>query len=190
MGLKLLVPPVQEPVTVEEMKTYLRVDGTELDGYILTLISAAREYVESYQNRSLVTQTWELVLDSWPTWPLELPRSPVQSIQNIRYRDKDGVETVWDTANYLVDADSDPGRVALAKGVSVPAAELLPIGGVRIRYVAGYGTGQLPQRTKLAMKMLVAHWFDNVEAILIDSSSKEAEFTISALLGQEKVMAG
>lgn len=186
MGLKLLIPPVHEPITIDEMKTYLRVDGNELDDYLPTLISSAREYVESYQNCSLVTQTWELILDSWPDWPLSLPRSPVQKVESIRYMDKHGTEHIWEATNYLVDADSDPGRVTLARGISVPAAELVPIGGIRVRYVAGYGSpGQLPQRTKLAIKMLAAHWVESIEAIL-DSDSTETEYTISALLGQEK----
>ena len=45
-------PPAVEPVTVAEAKAHLRVDISDDDTYIGTLITAAREWCEEYLDRS------------------------------------------------------------------------------------------------------------------------------------------
>ena len=46
-SLTTLTEPVNEPVTLVEAKAYLRVDTTDEDTLIATLITAARQWVES-----------------------------------------------------------------------------------------------------------------------------------------------
>ena len=42
-----------EPVTLAEIKTYLRIDGGEEDTLLAALIPIAREHCENYLNASL-----------------------------------------------------------------------------------------------------------------------------------------
>ncbi|MCK9569543.1 head-tail connector protein [Candidatus Pacearchaeota archaeon] len=69
-------PPQDEPLEIEEAKTHLRIDSTDEDEYIQTLIISAREYCENFQNRAYITQTLELWLDEWPEY-FALPRPPL-----------------------------------------------------------------------------------------------------------------
>ena len=73
-------PPAVEPVTLSEAKAHLRVDSTDDDAYIATLITAAREWVEAYLDRTLVHTQWVMRFDRFPpsgTQAVELPRPPM-----------------------------------------------------------------------------------------------------------------
>jgi uncharacterized phiE125 gp8 family phage protein len=54
----LKTAPTIEPITLEEAKTHLRVGRRRRGRSDRSLIQAAREYVETFTNRALVTQTW------------------------------------------------------------------------------------------------------------------------------------
>ena len=172
-------------VTVQLVQVY----GSE-DSLLAGLIQAAREYAEGYQNRALCTQTWELVLDDWPRGDyVDIPLPPLQSVTDIKYKDNAGTETTWAATDYIVDTDSFVGRVALAYGCSWPNTILYSVGGIRIRFVAGYGTAAyVPQVVKQAILLLAAHWYENKETVLVGSISKEIEFTVHALLGLNRVI--
>ena len=156
------------------------------DTLLTGLIQAAREYVEGYQNRALCPQTWELVLDNWPYGDcMEIPKPPLQSIADIKYKDSAGTETTWDSANYIVDTDSFLGRVAPGYGLNWPAETLYPAGAIRVRYVAGYTT--VPQTTKQAMLLLIGHWHENREGVS-EKSMQEIPFAVKALLNLHRVI--
>ncbi len=167
MALRLITPPAEEPITLAQAKAHLRVDTSDEDALITSLITAAREYCESFQNRALITQTWELVLDAWPAFPVTLPLPPLQSVTSVKYTDCVGIETTWAASNYIVDTDDEMGgRIGLAYGITLPTTTLQPINGIRIRYVAGYGAAaNVPQAVKQAMLLYIANRFENREAV-------------------------
>ncbi len=189
MALKLITAPAAEPVTLTEAKTHCAVDGNDHDTLLTSLIQAAREYAEGYQNRALVTQTWELVLDDWPAEDyIEIPLPPLQSITSIKYKDTDGTETTLGTDQYIVDTDSFLGRAALAYNCSWPTTTLYPVAGIRIRFVAGYGlAASVPQATKQALLLLIGHWFANRETAS-ERSMQDIPFATKALLDLNRVV--
>lgn len=56
MSVVVTVPPATEPVSVAEAKAFLRVDGTEEDGLIATLIASARSWVEHKTGLAIITR--------------------------------------------------------------------------------------------------------------------------------------
>lgn len=137
MPLKLIIQPAAEPVTLAEVKTHTQVEHTADDALIGTLISAARQDAEHRIGRSLVTQTWEQILDAFAD-PIYLPNPPIASIVTVKYIDSAGVEqTVLNTA-YTLDADNEPGRVKPTFGTAWPTPRVQS-NAVRVRYTAGYG---------------------------------------------------
>lgn len=79
MSLKISVAPLIEPITLAEARLHLRVDSTDEDTLITSLIAAAREDCEAFQNRKYLTQTWEYWLDSFPSTDfIEIPNPPLQ----------------------------------------------------------------------------------------------------------------
>lgn len=166
MALKLITAPASEPVTLTEAKAHLRIDTTDDDALITSLIIAARSEAEKITRRALVNQTWELALDSFHCREISLPFPRLQSVTSVKYVDVSGVEQTLDTLMYQVDADSEPARIAPVYGAFWPAT-MVQLNAVRIRYVAGYGAAAatVPDAIKAWIKVRVATLYENREGI-------------------------
>ncbi len=188
MLVRVVVPPEEEPVSLEEAKAHLRVDGYHEDALIAALITAAREYAEGFQQRALVTQTLELTLDCFPiSGEIELPRPPIQAVESITCTLADGSTITVDPSSYVVDAPS--GRLALAYGASWPAVTLAPVGGVKIRYRAGYGDAtKVPAKVKQAILLIVGHWYANREDVVVATVANRLPMAAEALLWQDRLL--
>lgn len=73
MNLYLLTPPAAEPVELDDLKTALRIDGTEFDVLLPGLVAAARQVAEQETGRAFVAQTWRAELEDWPAETDEIP---------------------------------------------------------------------------------------------------------------------
>lgn len=187
MALKLITPPAEEPVTLTQAREHLRATSTEEDAKILALIMAAREHVEDYTRRRLITQTWELVLDEFPR-ELELPSPPLQSVTSIKYLDESDVEQTLGTSSYQVDADSEPGRVVLAPNAEWPDLSE-KINAVRIRFVCGYGgAAAVPWAIRAAMLLIIGHLFEQREQVNVGNLVTEMPFGVDRLLAPYRML--
>ena len=161
-----MTPPALEPVTLNQVKTQLKIDLDDdaFDEQIEPLIAAAREWCEGYQNRAYITQTLELALNDWPSCRnVRLPRPPLQSITSVSYTDAEEIAETWDAANYRMDDYSEPGRLIALSGAVWPSGGLSSTNPIRIRYVGGYGDNpeDVPAKIKQAVLLLVCYWFEN-----------------------------
>src|SRR5690606_14937668 len=189
-ALVRVAPPAEEPVTVVDAKLHLRVDAPDDDALITRLIATARQHVETFQGRSLVTQTWRLSLDRFPRGRvIYLPRPPLQSVQGITYVAPDGSQQALDASLYDVDAASEPGRVVLKAGQAWPEVADVP-GAVQVEYTAGYGdAAAVPEAVKQAILLLVGHWYEHREQAVVGSSVSQLPFAVEALLSPDRVFA-
>jgi Phage gp6-like head-tail connector protein len=62
----LLTGPAIEPISLEETKTFLRIEHNDEDELIAALIAGARSHIEAQTQTALITQDWRVVLDAWP----------------------------------------------------------------------------------------------------------------------------
>lgn len=137
MALRLITGPAVEPVTLDRVKEHLRVDHSYDDLLISTYIQGARIFAEQFTARAFVTQTWELVLDEFPTNEILIPLPPLQSVTSIKYDDSSGLEQTLATSEYDVDTASEPGWV-VPVSTGWPTGIWDGINVVRIQFVAGY----------------------------------------------------
>src|SRR5262245_61305309 len=166
MGLTLITPPADEPVSLAEIKKHMGVDHTDDDAYIGMLLAAARMTIDGrdgWLGRTLVTQTWDYVLDAFPTGEIYLPLLPVQSVASIVYWDTGGLSQTVDAANYELDLASYQHWIFPLEGFAWPAT-LGGINTVQIRLVAGYGNpAQVPAPIRAALMLMCAEMYERRE---------------------------
>lgn len=187
-GLVEVTPPTAEPITRAELKKHCEILSTDTahDSYLDALIFAARQSVETYTGRQLVTATFDFFLDRLPVGvsPLHIPRPPLQSVSSVKYLDGDGVEQTWSSANYRVSTSHSPGRVTPEYGQVWPANRLVS-DAVTVRFVAGYGTpADVPDGLKQALKLLAGHWFAHRESQIVGTSASAVGETSRHLMDQ------
>lgn len=154
---ELVSPPATWPVTLEEAKAHLRVDGGEDDTLIEGLIKAATGYFDGWTGvlgRCLVTQTWRQRFAGFDQClRLPMPATEVSEVTN-------GIDVV-DAGAYELLHDDRGSRVALRVGRTWPPAA----GGhapVAVTFRAGYGPADaVPPALKVAILIMVAHLYDN-----------------------------
>jgi len=187
VNLVLTSAPASEPVTLAEAKLHLRVDFSDDDALIGSLITAARQWCEQSSGAAFFTQTWRLTLDDWPTdGVVKLPRPPVKSVTSVKYYDGSGVQqTLVANTDYQVDLDAAPARVAASPDKSWPDVQAGRLSPIEIVYVAGETTtGAIDQRAKQAILLMVAHWYKNRESTITGTISKEIELAVTNLMYQ------
>jgi uncharacterized phiE125 gp8 family phage protein len=148
--------------------TVIRLASTAYEDDLLNaIITAAREHTEDWTRRALLTQTWYLYLDGWPSENfIKLPFGNLATVTSIKYKDTDATETTLTvTTDYLVETNGDQlGRIVLPYGCSWPSGTLYPSNPITIEFVCGWTTAALvPSKIKAAIKMICADLYENRE---------------------------
>lgn len=190
-SLSQTTAPATEPLGLQEAKDHLRVDSTDDDALIDTLVLSARQWIETQTRRALITQIWDLKLDKFP-WEIRVPLPPLQSVGQITYIDTaGGSPIVLATTEYQVDANSLQARIRPAAGVTTwPATDLETLGAVTVSFTTGYGAaGDIPEPIKQAMKLLLGHLYERREQSIVGAPIAEIPMGIRALIGPYEVPA-
>jgi uncharacterized phiE125 gp8 family phage protein len=180
--LTLNTAPEVEPVTVQEAKDHMKVPGTDDDALVGTVVLAARQYVESVTGRSLISQTWDLFLETFPD-EIRLPKGPVQSITSITYVDENGSTQTLGASTYTLDSTTDPPRIVLAYGESWPDVRA-QAQAICVTYVAGYGDdpADVPEPVRLSVMMMAATLYEHREMIASGGGISRIPFSVDHLL--------
>jgi len=216
IALATVTPPSSEPVDTTTAAEWLRVDGDDDDSRIAAIVSAARELFEVHTGRAIALATFRQSHDRFPllpnsqyspgnpnavtpvlqnVWPLDpspwaikLLRSPlVAGSVTIQYYDVNGTLQTMDPTAYVVDADSEPPRLAPASGAFWPSVQMRP-GAVQVTYTAGYASAAaVPPTALLGIKMLLGAFYDNPNAV--GAKLEELPMGIQALIAANRVAA-
>ncbi|GEP09604.1 head-tail connector protein [Methylobacterium gnaphalii] len=151
-----------EPVSLTEMRGYLRLDDDESgeDALITGLITAARASIEAATRRLVRPARYRLMLTAWPAGGvLPLPLSPLLSVVRAGIVGADAVVEEIDTG--LLRVGPDPWEAPCLR--VDPAVPLLLRKAALIEVTAGCGGDGPPVPAPLAqaIRMLVADWFEN-----------------------------
>ncbi len=186
--------PAVEPVTVAEAKAHLRVDVSDDDTYIGTLITAAREWCEQYLDRTLVNTQWVMRFDSFPpdgTQDIELPRPPMSlagttTAVSLTFTSETGGTQAYSTASFRVDRNSTPGAVKTLYGQTWPP-HLMDDNAVSVTWWAGYGSAgsSVPAAVRHAILMVVGILYEK-RAAAESGSLNEVPFGVKSLLDSHR----
>ena len=189
--LDILTLPTSEPVELDDLKLHLRVDEDDEDVLISALLKAAREYCERYTRRVFLETELSFTFDDFPSdrrW-FYLPRSPLISIEQILYYDTDGVQQTLNSSLYYTDIGKEtPARVILDPDeFDWPDTQSYRASSVQVDFKAGYKTPDgtadcVPEAINAAIKLLVGHWYENREGVVIGTISNKVPMTVNMLL--------
>ena len=210
INLRQMSQPANEPVSIDQAKLHLRIDFDTDDDLLIAYITAARQYVEKVMQRSIYNRQMRLTLDFFPVpgWQtsvgaseqaymawyfralaIRLPKPAVASITAVSYRGDDGEMHTLDPSTYVADLISEPARIMPAPGFTWPYQTNYVPGSVVIDYVSGtYGDGAevdtCPQTIKIAILLLIGHWYANREAVS-DATMTNIPLGVDSLLAGE-----
>jgi len=187
MTFVLKTPPAVEPVTLADAKLHCREDTTDNDALITSLIMAARTYIDGPKailNYCLVKQVWYAYFDAFPTGnSLRIDVWPIVSVDAVEYLDVNSAWQPMPPLNFATDTTAGNAWVVLASGASWPTPATT-INSVRVTFTAGFNapTVPVPSDLQLAIKMLVAHWYENRGVILDDRRLESLPMVFDALV--------
>lgn len=175
------------PVDLALLKQHARVEHDDEDELLQLYLDSAAEWAEEYCRRSFVRRQHVYQLDGFPEGDsvIELPRSPLVSVESIRYMDAQGEEQTLDPALYRVDTGGMVGRVVLRSGECWPRTIEEPAT-VTVRFTAGYEDA--PSKVKRAVLIMAAHAFEYREPIVVGTIVSDVPYSAVSLLGSERVL--
>jgi hypothetical protein len=176
-------------ISVSDMAEFLRLDeGSGYTALVESYIKEATEAVKRHLRRGIQTETFTFRMDRFAETSgdeamvamgagvhsmsrdylfggnefIDLPFPPLQSITSITTYDSDDSSTVFSSANYGVDTKG--GRVYLNESKSWPS-DLRDFNAVEIVYVAGYGSGSVPEPILGAIRKYVIRAYDGCDGM-------------------------
>ena len=181
MSEMLLLPPAAEPLSVAEVKAFVRVTHDDDDDLIAALIAAARSHVEALTRRALLTQSWRITLDRWPAdGRLRLRTGPLRLLLAAHVVDAAGVAHAIDLQGFVVDEAAD---LIAAPRFALPAPGR-GVAGIALDVELGFGPrpADVPAPLRQALRLLVAHWYENRGIAAIGDSVAMLPAGVAALL--------
>lgn len=204
-------------VTLEEAKQHLVVEHSDDDVLITRYVLAAIAFAEARTEQALRVRRYRAFGPCWPAQGVQLLYGPVRQIESVQYTDTDGsVQTLatdlWQTLPYngyqlLHFYDSPPWpKYGLLDAVSVtylagygklPGTTANEHGfPYTLPLVLGYSGGavqtdvndRLPDNIRHAIYMLVGHWYENRESVVVGTANSAVAIAAEDLLHQERIL--
>lgn len=190
--VKVITPPVSDPVTLSEVKEQCAVSHDDDDALLQAYIQAATKYCERFMGRALVERTLDFYLDAFPAdgKPIELPFPPLIGVTGVFYTDSAGVEQEF--TDFETDDASEPARLYLAPANSWPSPRV-SANAVRVRYSAGHvqttapASGEVPGDIIAAILLYIATLYENRETVVIGQTATMLPWSAEQLLRPNSV---
>lgn len=154
---RVTIQPAILPVNVAEVTNELGLDVTDMPR-VERAVRSATELAEAYTNRSFITRTIQLQLDTFPVgnipwWDgvregsirmftrdafIPLPKPPALTLVSFQYYNLANTLSTVNASTYYLDTMNEPARLILNYGSSWPS-DARDRAAVQITYTAGYG---------------------------------------------------
>ncbi len=179
-----ITAPAEVPVSLAEAKAHLRVEASDDDDMIEALVAGATSHLDGWSGilgRCLVEQEWKASFHCFRR-VMRLPFPDVTDA-SISYFDADDAEQSVGAANFSIKEDGQGTFIWFDEFWQAPTTFARP-DAVQITFTAGYGAASdVPQPIRQAIKLMIGHWFENREGVvLMNQSPYELPMAVSALL--------
>lgn len=190
MHVEIIEQPAEEPISLDDAKLHLSLDSVgdaaedaKIDLAVSRVIRTAREYVETYTRRKLITQTLRLTGSGFGS-VVRLDFAPAIDVVSVKYKSQSDGELVTLAAD----------QYQLVKSLGVPfiaprymrtwPVPLADWDSVVIEVRAGYGAASdVPLDMVQAMYLLLSHFYDNRNEEIVGMASSKLSLGADRLLG-------
>lgn len=171
-NLRVVAAPAQDdlPISVDEARRHSNIDTLDDEPLLKRFILTARNWLQGpngWLGVSISRQTLRLDLPCFWYSPLRLRCGPIVAVSSVKYFDADNAEQTIDPGDYFLDED----QLLWGPTFQEPTCFDRP-SAVRVQYTAGFADPAALQAAGYdpvlqAIHMLVAHWYENREAVLV-----------------------
>jgi len=183
---------VTEPITLSEAKAHLRVEDTNDDTYITTLISVARSACENYLGYMLARNSdVNFYLDQFPSSSVIVLHGVWQpGTVAISYYDTDDSVAIWSAVNYSVDQDSQPARIFLNDSSNYPnTSENIPSGiNIDMTNAGPADVDEIPKAIYQAMLLVIGRYYENRQDVVTGTQVHEVPKMVGHLLNPYRIV--
>lgn len=162
-------------------KLFLRVDSSDEDSLITSIIDVAVEHVQDYTGQILgEADDIEIWAEDWET--LQIPIAPVRSIKSIQYYDESNtLRTLATNLYWMQEGESVSPQIRF----DLPLPDLYDERTHRIKIVADVGFSSIPAPLVHAVRLLTSQYYDVRENFAVGTIvSAEMPNGIKALMNQ------
>lgn len=154
-------PTATDVIPLSTAKAHLRVEHSDEDALITTLISVAQDAVENYTGTFLQTTTGHFFFDYFEEF-MNLSGGPSMTINTavdgVTYINSNGVRTTVSASDYQFEGSGYPARLRM---VNEPSDIKDTLNAVRIDVSAGYTNTNRPDALIAAMLLIIGHLYEN-----------------------------
>lgn len=174
------------PVDADDVKSHLRITGTDQDTTLAALAKAAVAMLDGHKKilgRALQSQSWTISVSGANRGnAIFLPCPPFVSLTSIKYYDTDGAEQTATKEDFRVTNSDDWAFVQPKPGKIWPTTESR-LDAITIEFICGYGDAfdDIPDDIQSAVRLLTGHFYENREATTAQDL-KQLPIGVQALL--------
>jgi len=148
---QVFAKPLQEIISLEEVKEYLKIDFSEQDKFISNTIVAAREYAEKFLSTHLVKKEFFQMHLGQNLQTITLVHKPILEIKSLSIINREREVITLDQKEYYFDQFNEISISKLAALYNL----------IEVKYTVGYENPDLiPMPLKTGMLMHVASIYD------------------------------
>ncbi len=181
MKLEITTQPTGTDILpLSTAKEFLRVDHSDEDTTITALINAAVQHCQDYTNRHFVDSNFTLSLDDF--YNCEFSTGPINTITGVTYKDVGNATQTLATSKYWYDTKREPGRIHFENAPDTYDDDF------NVVTISGtLGAAPAPPVVH-AIKMLVAHYYENRRAVITATTATEMPLGVAALLNPYRII--
>lgn len=156
------------PVSLTELKTHLKVDGSDENALIQIYLDAAIEQAANYTRRILVGGEYKAITNFF-YYTLEFDVSPIDvSSIVVKYYDVNNAEQTLASSEYTVKVFGDDEPVQIVFDGTLPSL-YDRYDAVQVEFDAGYTT--VPSQIKQAIMLQAASYYENRQSEVVGNVS-------------------
>jgi uncharacterized phiE125 gp8 family phage protein len=136
---KALKRPATLPLSLTEVKAFLKVTTSTEDDLISTMINSVVNYAESYTHIEFITKQFRTFRDCF-YFPIEIRKSKLVQIDSIKYFDENKILQTFSSSNYYSDFNNFYSKIYLDDDANTSSITLSSrYDNVQIDFWAGFG---------------------------------------------------